>query len=87
MTAPTYIDMMDNYKKNKLERMQFFFCNDNIEKCMKRTKQKWVVSRPVVLEVWPIKMGTKYSFKEILVFKNVDFQLSPHVEMSFRKLF
>ena len=38
--APTYRGMMDNYKKNKQERMQFFFCNDDIEHCVKGTKRK-----------------------------------------------
>jgi hypothetical protein len=31
MVAPTYIGMMVSYKKDKEERMQFFFCNNDIE--------------------------------------------------------
>ena len=53
--------MMDSYEKNKLERMQFFFCNDDIDKCVNGTKRKWVKSRPEILEVWPVKMGTNLS--------------------------
>jgi len=29
--APTYIGIMVNYKKNTNDRMQFFFCDDDIE--------------------------------------------------------
>jgi hypothetical protein len=28
--SPTYISMMVHYKKDKEERMQFFFCKDDI---------------------------------------------------------
>jgi hypothetical protein len=38
--APTYTGMMENYKKNRNERMEFFFCNDDIERCVKGTKRK-----------------------------------------------
>jgi len=31
IVAPTYIGSIDNYKKNRIVRMQFFFYNDDIE--------------------------------------------------------
>jgi len=37
--APTYTCNMDNYKKNSIDKMQFFFCNDNIERCVKGSKR------------------------------------------------
>ena len=85
--APTYTGMMDSYKKNKLERMQFFFCNDNIDRCVNGTKRKWVKSRPEVPEVWPVKMGTNLIQKEILALEKVGFQLQRRLEMSPRRLF
>ena len=86
-TAPTYTGMMDSYKKNKLEHMQLFFCNDDIDRCLKGTKRKWVKSRPEVPEVWPVKMGTNLSQKEILALENAGFQLQRRLKMSPRRLF
>ena len=37
IAAPTYTGTMVNYRKNRNERMQFFFCNDDIERCVKGT--------------------------------------------------
>ena len=37
--APTYVGMMDNYKKTRLERHQFFFCNDDINRCVKGSRR------------------------------------------------
>ena len=59
--APTYTGMMDSYKKNKLECMDFFFYNNDIDRCVKGMKRKWVKSRPEVLVVWLVKMGTNLS--------------------------
>jgi hypothetical protein len=36
--APTYIGVIVHYKKNKKERMEFFFYNDDIERCVKGTR-------------------------------------------------
>jgi len=38
--TPTYTSMMENYKKNRNERMDFFFCNDDIKHCVMGTKRK-----------------------------------------------
>ena len=40
--APTYTGVMQNAHKKRPERMEFFFCNDDIEHCVKGTKRKWV---------------------------------------------
>ena len=40
--APTYTSVMQNAHKKRPEVMGFFFCNDDIERCVKGTKQKWV---------------------------------------------
>ncbi|MGH2414804.1 MAG: hypothetical protein ACRDEA_14165, partial [Microcystaceae cyanobacterium] len=85
--APTYTGMMINYKKNKQEQMQFFFCNDDIERCVKGTRRKWVVSKPAIPEVWPVKIGTNLIEKEILDLENAGFRLAPRLELSPRKLF
>jgi hypothetical protein len=85
--APTYTGLMDSYKKNKKERMQFFFCNDDIERCVKGTRRKWVVSRPEVPEIWPVMLGTNLTKAEILALEDAGFQLPQLQEMSPRRLF
>ena len=59
--TPTYTGLMVNYKKNRNDVMQFFFCNDDIERCVKGTKRKWVISMPKIPATWPLKRGTNLS--------------------------
>jgi hypothetical protein len=40
--APTYTGVMQNAHKKRPEVMEFFFCNDDIERYDKGTKRKWV---------------------------------------------
>jgi hypothetical protein len=54
-TTLTYTGVIVHYKKKKEEVMQFFFCNDDIERCMKGTRRRWVKSRPDVLNAWLAK--------------------------------
>jgi hypothetical protein len=75
MAAPTYTGVMQNAHKKRPEVMEFFFCNDDIERCIKGTKRKWVQSRPDIPSIWPVKIGTNLSKKEILDFESVGFQL------------
>jgi hypothetical protein len=35
MAAPTYTGIMQNTHKKRPEVMEFFFCNDDIERCVK----------------------------------------------------
>jgi hypothetical protein len=59
--------------KKKLEVMKFFLCNDNIEHCVKGTRRKWVESRPDIPSIWPVKIGTNLSTKEILDLESAGF--------------
>jgi hypothetical protein len=43
-SALTYIGLIGPYKKNKVELMQFYIYNDNIEQCMKGSRQKRIKS-------------------------------------------
>ena len=73
--APTYNGLMVNYKKNRNDVMQFFFCNDDIERCVKGTKRKWVILVPEIPAIWPVKRGTNLSKQEILALEAARFQL------------
>jgi hypothetical protein len=85
--APTYTSVMRNPHKKRPEVMEFFFCNDDIERCVKGTKRKWVQSRPDIPSIWPVKIGTNLSKNEILDLENVGFQLSQSAVISLRRLF
>jgi hypothetical protein len=67
--------------------MEYIFCNDDIERCVKGTKRRWVKSRPDVPNVWPVKIGTSLSRKEILDLEYAGFQLSQRRIISPRWLF
>ena len=42
IVALTYTSVTQNAYKKRLEIMEFFFCNNDIERCVKGTKQKWL---------------------------------------------
>ena len=70
---------MGNYLSQ--EQMQFFFCSDNIERCVKGSRHKWIIpysdtqERPPVPTVWPVKIGTNLTHNEIVALENAGFQL------------
>ena len=74
------------YKKNKEERMQFFWNND-IEWCVKGSRWRWVKSRPDVLDIWPMKIDTNLTKKEILALENACFHLLQCILIFPRRLF
>ena len=85
--APIYTGVMQNAHNKRPETMEFFFCNDVIERCVKGTKRKWVQSRPDIASIWPVKIGTNLSKKEILQLESVGFQLPQLAIISLRRLF
>jgi hypothetical protein len=85
--APTYTGIMRNAHKKRPEFKEFFFCNDDIERCLKGTKQEWVQSRPDIPSIWLVKIGSNLSKKEILDLESVGFQLPQRAVISLRRLF
>jgi hypothetical protein len=85
--APTNTGVMLYVHKKKLEVMEFFFCNDDIERCVKGTRRKWVESRPDIPSIWPVKIKTNLSTKEILDLESPGFQLPQHAVIFPRRLF
>ena len=61
--------------------MQFFFCSDDIERCVKDSHHKWIIpysdtqERPHVPTIWPVKIGTNLTRNEIIALENAGFQL------------
>ena len=91
--APTYTGVWTNYRRNTVERTEFFFCSDDIERCVKGTRRKWVahyskdLEVPPIPEVWPVKLGTNLKLTEILALEAAGFQLPPKKPVSPRRLF
>jgi len=85
--APTYTGVIQHAHKKRPETMEFFFCNDDIERCVKGTKRKWVQTKPDIPTIWPVKIGTNLSKKEILDFEAAGFQLPQRAIISPRRLF
>lgn len=85
--APTYMGMMTNYKKNKVEQMQFYFCNDDIERCVKGTRRKWVMAKPPVPKVWPVKLGTNLTQQEVFALEHAGFCLAERPVLAPHELF
>jgi hypothetical protein len=79
-SAPTYTGVWTNIRKNLFERTKFFFCSDDIDRCVKGTRRKWVAKHsadhemPPIPEVWPVKLVTNLKPTEILALEAAGFQ-------------
>ena len=73
--------------------MQFYFCTDDIEGCVKGSRRKWVVpfsnneDRPPIPLTWPVKVGTKLTRQEIDMLENAGFQLPQKERITPTRLF
>ena len=91
--APTYTGVWTNIRRNIAERTEFFFCSDDIERCVKGTRRKWVAKysqdqeMPPIPVVWPVKFGTNLKLNEILALEAAGFQLPEKKPVSPRRLF
>ena len=78
---PTYSGAWHNVRLNREEQMQFFFCSDDIERCVKGSRHKWIIpysdtqERPHVPTIWLVKIGTNLTHSEIIALENAGFQL------------
>jgi hypothetical protein len=50
--------MKIEYRTDKQVECEFWFCADDINRCVKGTKKNWVIDWPSILTTWPIKIGT-----------------------------
>lgn len=91
--APTYTGEWLNLRLGKEVTIPFFFCCDDIERCVKGTRRKWVTHysptepRPPVPDVWPVKLGTNLKRNEIRALEAAGFQLPQKEQVSPRRLF
>ena len=82
--APTYRSRKEEYGSKREVLVDFWFCLDDIVRCVKGTKRRWVLDWPEVPEVWPVLSGTNLNREESLLLQHARFRLqerpvlSPH---------
>jgi hypothetical protein len=72
--TPTYRGRKTQYGGTKVIVTDFWFCPDDIERCVKGTKRSWILNWPQVPDVWPILRGTNLTREEILLLQDVGFK-------------
>jgi hypothetical protein len=85
--APTYRGRKTQYGGSKVIVTDFWFCPDDIERCVKGTKRSWVLDWPQVPDVWPILSSTNLTCQEALLLQDAGFKLQDRPSMSPRRMF
>ena len=85
--APTYRGRKKEYGTKREVIVDFWFCWDDIQQCVKGTKQKWVFDWPQVPNIWPVLSGTNLSREETLLLQHAGFQLHECPSLSPEELF
>ena len=85
--APTYCGRKEEYGSNREVVADFWFCSDDIDRCMKGTKWRWVLDWLEVPEVWPILSGTNLNQEETLLLQHARFCLQERPLLSPCQLF
>ena len=85
--APTYRGRRTEYNGNREIVTDFWFCLDDIERCVNDSKRSWVLDWPQVPNVWPILSGTNLTRQETLLLQDAGFTLQERPTMSPRRIF
>ena len=85
--APTYRGRKEEYGSKREVVVDFWFCWDDIERCVKGSKRKWVIDWPEIPEVWPVLTGTDLNREETLLLQHAGFCLQARPTLSPRRLF
>ena len=85
--APTYRGTRTEYKGTKPQTDDFWFCPDQIARCVMGPKRFFVIDRPEIPEVWPVLSGTNLTRSEILELQEAGFRLQSTTALSPRRLF
>jgi hypothetical protein len=73
--SPTYKGLRNEFRFPNNVEYEFWFCPDDIKRCVSGSKKKYVLDWPIVPNTWPVKIGTNLSRKEVLALEDVGFQL------------
>ena len=61
---------------------EFWFCLDDIKRCVSSSKKKYVLDLPILPNTWPVKIGTNLLREEILALEDAGFQLQQREALS-----
>ena len=81
ISTPTYLGVWNYYKFTTPKVEKFFICPEDIERCVKGSRRKWVDKfyhdqvRPSIPPVWFVKLGTNIIHLEMLKLENIGFRL------------
>ena len=64
---------------------EFWFCPDNIKRCVSGNKKKYVLHWLAVPSIWPMKISTNLSRQEVLALEDAGFQLKQSEVLSPRR--
>ena len=80
--APTYCGRKEEYESKREVVADFWYCPDDINRCMKGTKRRWVLDWPEVPEVWRVLSGTNLNREETLLLQHAGFCLQERLVLS-----
>lgn len=64
--APTYLGQKKDFHTRRLTASEFWFCHDDINRCVQGGPKSWVVDWPTIPLVWHVKIGTNLTRQEVL---------------------
>ena len=67
--------------------MDFWFCADDIKRCVSENKKAWILDWPVVPPTWLVKLGTNLTCEEVFAPEDARFQLQQRGAMLPRWMF
>ena len=85
--APTYRGRKEEYRTKREIIIDFWFCWDDIQRCVKGTKQIWIIDWPQVPDIWPVLSGTNLNGEETLLLQHTGFQFQERLSLSPKELF
>ena len=85
--APTSHGWNEEYESKQEVVAHFWFCPDDIARCVKGTKRRWVLDWPEVPEVWLVLSGTNLNREDTLLLQHAGFRLQERPILSPRQLF
>ena len=85
--APTYFGKKRDYHTKKSVEVDFWFCTDDIKRCVSGNKKAWILDWPAIPRTWPVKVGTNLSREEVFALEDAGFQLQQRGAMSPQRSF
>ena len=80
--APTYVGLKKKFRTVCRISTNFWFCADDINRCVKGTKKSFVIDWPSIPQTWPMKRSTNLSMEAILALEKARFQLQQRGALS-----